>query len=652
MTSASDLMDRKSLGESVGPTSVSESPSVPVEISRTAIASRLAGLIVTDQPEPEVIREAIRQGRSITLSRRANELAVAGPASVCGTTVFKALDHLGVGVFLINPQGYVTDFNEAGAEFLGIDHATSWEQRHVSSLNALVAGEVSKHLEQMLAGEPQCARHEITVTGRDKKPLTVSLCALPVKGNRAAEVVGIIRMPDTDHGLVVRTREELSILAEVAAALSSSLDLYQILRIILTGATASQGLGFNRAFLFLYDRSRNELAAHMAVGPSSAEEAGRIWSRLAGMHLSLAQMLDVHRSGPEENSDQLFERIRNLVLSLDEDSLIARACETGIWVNLQTASEIDPLTRNLLDRTGMNNGALVPLVSKGSCQGLIVADNGITGAAISDDAVRVLKILADQAAVAVQRARLHDSERERTRELERTYRRLTASQEKVVRAEKMSVMGGITAAVAEELRNPLTIIGGFVNLLRETQRCEDGREYLNIIDSEVRRAEGMLRQVIEFASASSRQNQVFDFSAMAAGALDRVQVKGESSDPIGFSAATDRLPVLGNPEQLGSALHQLLQLVVEEVSGEARLEIRTDRTDGYARLTVAFAAGTGKTERLLRLLEQMFVRQTSSLRLQVLVAGETIKYHGGDYTLMTTAAGMPLLVVRLPLATD
>jgi len=61
----------------------------------------------------------------------------------------------------------------------------------------------------------------------------------------------------------------MQILSDVAAALSSSLDLDKILEVILTGATASQGLGFNRAFLFLYHAEENRLVGQMAVGPSA-----------------------------------------------------------------------------------------------------------------------------------------------------------------------------------------------------------------------------------------------------------------------------------------------------------------------------------------------------------------------------------------------
>jgi len=91
-------------------------------------------------------------------------------------------------------------------------------------------------------------------------------------------------------------------------------------------------------------------------------------------------------------------------------------------------------------------------------------------------------------------------------------------------------------------------------------------------------------------------------------------------------------------------------MIVEETADEARIDVRTERADGRARLSLAFQTRPERTERLLRMLDQIFARQTAALRLQVLVASETIRYHGGDYRLSTTDNGAPLLVLEMPLA--
>ena len=148
--------------------------------------------------------------------------------------------------------------------------------------------------------------------------------------------------------------EEMRILTEVAAALSSSAELQQILNVILTGATASQGLGFNRAFLFLFNENANQLEGHMAVGPSSPEEAGHIWGSLDSNRVSLSQLLDFETESANLSSDRITGRISGMNFNLLQDSLISQVCQKGHWVNLDSDHNIqlDDRTKEFLRALG------------------------------------------------------------------------------------------------------------------------------------------------------------------------------------------------------------------------------------------------------------------------------------------------------------
>ena len=74
-----------------------------------------------------------------------------------------------------------------------------------------------------------------------------------------------------------RTKRELGILYEISNAMRTSLELNDVLYIILTGVTAHTGLGFNRAVLFLVNQNERCLEPKMALGPDSGEEAKKIW---------------------------------------------------------------------------------------------------------------------------------------------------------------------------------------------------------------------------------------------------------------------------------------------------------------------------------------------------------------------------------------
>lgn len=86
--------------------------------------------------------------------------------------------------------------------------------------------------------------------------------------------------------------------------------------------------------------------------------------------------------------------------------------------------------------------------------------------------------------------RLEAKVRERTAELEETTKKL-------VKAERRAAQGAMAKRVAHELRNPLTVVGGFVRRLYEKAPDTDpDKEYLSIIVEEVKTLEDKISEII------------------------------------------------------------------------------------------------------------------------------------------------------------
>jgi diguanylate cyclase (GGDEF)-like protein len=207
-----------------------------------------------------------------------------------------------------------------------------------------------------------------------------------------------------------RTKSELTILYEISNAMRTTLKLEEILYIILTGVTAHEGLGFNRAVLFLVNEKNNLLEGKMGIGPSSAEEADRIWSQIKSEQMGLGDLIEVYKTSNKPVSSQFNQRLKQIKIPLSEDktSLLSMTALDGMPLHLTKETISEYADEPVMQLFKTEELVIIPLKAKDKVIGLILADNLFTKKPISHDDIHMLIMLANQAGLAIENSRLYE----------------------------------------------------------------------------------------------------------------------------------------------------------------------------------------------------------------------------------------------------
>jgi GAF domain-containing protein len=95
----------------------------------------------------------------------------------------------------------------------------------------------------------------------------------------------------------------------------------------------------------------------------------------------------------------------------------------------------------------------IPILNQGQLIGILYLENNLTVGAFTSDRIEVLNLLASQAAISLENARLYQ-------ESQQAFTHLKQAQLKIVQSEKMSALGNLVAGVAHEINNPVGFLVG------------------------------------------------------------------------------------------------------------------------------------------------------------------------------------------------
>jgi two-component system NtrC family sensor kinase len=373
--------------------------------------------------------------------------------------------------------------------------------------------------------------------------------------------------------------------------------------------TVSRGLGTDKASLYLLDDTKGTYSLGANVG-FEAEQ-----SPLPAVSKSdpLIQLLVKNRDGVVREE---LEMMRSEVAFL-------QAAETMGQVQAETS---------------------VPIMSKGKLIGVLNLGHKEGREIYSTEDLELLSTLANQAAIAIENARL--------------YQNLKQSQDTLRRADRLSSLGLLTAGLAHEIRNPLVAIRTFTQLLPERYDDAEFREgFQGLALKEVDRICGLINDLLSFARpsrpnvAEENMNDVVDGIAR----ILETEAKEKSVEiKRDFSANLPKVWI--DREQMKQVFMNLILNAIQAMKDGGSVFISTRVVAKYdAEPSGQFVqveirdTGVGiPEENLDHIFDPFFTSKAEGSGLGLSVSHQIIREHGGHVTVESKIGKGTTFFVNMP----
>lgn len=220
----------------------------------------------------------------------------------------------------------------------------------------------------------------------------------------------------------------------------------------------------------------------------------------------------------------------------------------------------------------------------------------------------------------------------------------------IQRAEKFNVLGQLAASIAHEVRNPITVTRGFMQLLGESDLPDKKQGYIKIAMDELDRAESILSDYLAFAKPQIDKLEVVS--------LDE-QVRNICNVLSSFASLhnVELVPVTGlqlcieaDPAKLRQVLMNIIKNGIEASPHHSTIHIQLSRQKKRALLHIR-DEGIGMTdEQLNRLGNPFYSTKENGTGLGLMVSYRLIEAMNGTVEVMSQKGKGTQFTLSFPLA--
>ncbi|MDQ0218739.1 PAS domain S-box protein [Peribacillus cavernae] len=214
------------------------------------------------------------------------------------------------------------------------------------------------------------------------------------------------------------------------------------------------------------------------------------------------------------------------------------------------------------------------------------------------------------------------------------------------KAEQLAMIGQLAAGVAHEIRNPLTSLNGFLQLINEML---GKNEYIAVMRDELKRIEFITNEFLSLAKPQVKLFQKKDISLIIDGVVKIAGIQAVIKNIVITPEYASVLPLIECDEnQLKQVFLNILKNAIESMGSGGQIHIYTKVSKGFVQINVIDYGCGIPEERLKHLGEPFYSTKEKGTGLGLMISKKIITEHKGQLLINSTEGIGTTITVLLP----